>query len=189
MAWSNKIHTGAKALQTRKLLNEQHDFLLSSSSSAGRLNQSCVTFSLQFNFWTKRQHFTLSSVPTHRFFTTLKWSHKALWMFWTAWIYLSTSVLKFYHGKGSLDGNRHLYNHNNVRAIFGRLYRQFLAVIERWVVTTLFAECRFSSVLWPLADVWQITCSFNNSRLLSACWSWRCNSSCNEKDLRNALRI
>jgi len=35
------------------------------------------------------------------------------------------------------------------------------SLLERWVVTSLFIECHFPSVLWPLAgDVQWITCSF-----------------------------
>jgi len=60
--------------QIRKLPDGQNIFLSSSSSSHG-LVQNWVALSQWFHI--NQQHFTLSSAPVHRLFTTLK-SHEAL---------------------------------------------------------------------------------------------------------------
>jgi len=48
-----------------------------------------------------------------------------------------------------------------VRELYVRDRIGSFSLLERWVVATLFIECHFSSVLWPLVgDVRWITCSF-----------------------------
>jgi len=91
---------------------------------------------------------------------------------------LIRAFLKFYLGRCSLDGNRHLYIVANIIYLGRELCLGDRVVssslLGKQVVTTPIAERHFSSVLWPLAgDVRQITCSFialalDISRLVAA---------------------
>jgi len=70
------------------------------------------------------------------------------------------------------------------------------SLLERWVVATLFYERHFPVFLTTSGKceanklfIYRASSRTRYSRLLSACWSWRCNSGRIDKGLRNALRI
>jgi len=108
------------------------------------------------------------------------------------------AFLKCCIGKRNLDGNRYLYycqyHTSSVRAIFGKSLRQFLAAREVSCCHTLcwtpFFQCSLATSRRCGSNNLFIYCSCTRySRLLSVCWSWRCNSVRNKEILRNVLRI
>ena len=79
-------------------------------------------------------------------------------------------------------------------AIFGRLYRQFLAAREvsccRTLLWTPFSQCSLAiSERCAVNNLFICSSHTWYSHPLSACWNWRCNSARNEKGLKNALRM